>query len=48
MKKKNNRSYDLEIEKNLYVLKIIHTIYYNINNKINQRLRLKKFKILGN
>lgn len=46
--KKYKSSYDLEIEKNLYVLKIIHTIYYNINNKINQRLRLKKFKILGN
>lgn len=39
--------YDLEINKNLHVLKIIHTVYNVINKKNNQKLIFKKFKKLG-
>ena len=39
--------YGLEIDKNLHVLQIIHTVYNNIVKKNDRKLIYKKFDRLG-
>ena len=42
---KKKSSYDLEIEKNLHSLDVIHSVYNNVKNKIYVKIESKQSKL---